>query len=257
MTRAFPSSLRRLGLAASLLMSPCCGRAADPGAREMELTYLRPVVPAELLEFAHVEVPAIENISILGEGADQHLGLHVFPGQKKLHGGIRAEISIDPPSKQGDTVRYAWRFMVPKGFVSDAPQNRWWIIGQWHDQPDRSRGESWEGFASKSPPVLLGLGELQGRLGIGIAYGPDQSQKLGPLFIEPGQWHQIAVEIHWSQKADGKATFYLDDMTKPAATATGPNMHNDFQHFLKLGMYRHPDIATDNWIYLDDLKITR
>jgi len=33
-------------------------------------------------------------------------------------------------------------------------------------------------------------------------------------------------------------------------------MHNNFQHFLKLGMDRHPEIATDNWIYLDDLTIT-
>jgi hypothetical protein len=132
------------------------------------------VVPDDLLEFAHVEVPAVENIVIMGEGAAQHLGLHVFPGQKKLNGGIRAEVSVDYPHKQGDTVRYAWRFMVPKGFVSDAPKNRWWIIGQWHDQPDRARGESWDGFDSKSPPVLLGLGELQGKLGIGIAYGPDQ-----------------------------------------------------------------------------------
>ena len=257
MTCANSFLLRRSGLLALLLMIPCCGRAADPAAREMELTYLRTVMPAELLEFAHVEVPAIENVTIVGEGAEQHLGLHVFPGQKKLNGGIRAEISVDHPSKQGDTVRYEWRFMVPKSFTSDAPKNRWWIIGQWHDQPDRSRGESWDGFESKSPPVLLGIGELQGRLGIGIAYGPDQSQKHGPLFIEPGKWHHIAVEIHWSQKADGKATFFLDDMTKPAATATGPNMQNDFQHYLKLGMYRHPDIATDNWIYIDDLKITK
>ena len=233
----------------ALLMLTSCGRSADPAAREKELTYLRSVVPDELLEFAHVEVPAVENVAIMGEGSTQHLGLHVFPGQKKLNGGIRAEVSVDYPCKQGGTVRYAWRFMVPKGFVSDAPKNRWWIIGQWHDQPDRARGESWDGFASKSPPVLLGLGEFQGKLGsgIGIAYGP--------VFIEPGKWHSIAVEIHWSQKADGKATFFFDDMSKPAAT--GPNMHNDFQHFLKLGMYRHPEIETDNWIYIDDLKITK
>lgn len=240
-----------------VLLLPCCGRGADPAAREKELTFLRCIMPDDLLKFSHVEVPAVENIAIVGEGAAQHIGLHVFPGQKKLNGGIRAEVSVDYPCKQGDTVRYAWRFMVPKGFASDAPKNRWWIIGQWHDQPDRERGESWDGFASKSPPVLLGLGELQGKLGIGIAYGPDQSQKHGPIFIEPGKWHSIAIEIRWSQKTDGKTTFFLDDMTQPAATATGPNMHNDFQHFLKIGMYRHPEIATDNWIYVDDLKITK
>jgi hypothetical protein len=236
---------------------PSCGRSADPAAREKELTYLRTLMPEDLLPLANVEVPGIENIAILGEGADTHLGLHLFPGQKKRNGGIRAEVSVNYPFQQGDTVRYAWRFMVPKGFVSDAPKNRWWIIGQWHDQPNPARGENWDGFASKSPPVLLALGESQGKLGIGIAYGPDQSQKHGPLWIEPGKWHRLAVDIRWSQKADGQAVFFLDDMTKPVATATGANMHNDFQHFLKLGMYRHPEIATDNWIYVDDLQITR
>lgn len=240
----------------ALLLSSC--RAGDDSpSRDKELNYLRTFMSDELLEYAHVEVPAVENIAIIGEGADTHLGLHVFPGQKKLNGGIRAEVSVDYPHKQGETVRYAWKFLVPKGFISDAPKNRWWIIGQWHDQPDTNRGESWDGFASKSPPVLLGLGELQGRLGIGINYGLDQSQKQGPIFIEPGQWHSIVVEIHWSQKSDGKATFFLDDLTMPVATVDGPNMHNDFQHFLKLGMYRHPEIKSDNWIYIDDLKITK
>jgi hypothetical protein len=32
-------------------------------------------------------------------------------------------------------------------------------------------------------------------------------------------------------------------------------MHNDFQAFLKLGIYCHPEIATDNWLYLYDLTI--
>jgi len=137
-----------------------CGQVAGPDARERELSYLRCVMPDSLLEFAHVEVPAVENVAIQSAGADEHLGLHLFAGQKKLNGGIRAEISIDYPHQPGDTVHYAWRFMVPKGFQSDAPQNRWWIIGQWHDQPNRDRGENWDGFPSRSPPVLLGSGEL-------------------------------------------------------------------------------------------------
>jgi hypothetical protein len=235
---------------------PSCGGGADPQAREKELSYLRSIMPDTLLDYAHVEVPALENITLLGEGASQHLGLHLFPGQKKLNGGIRAEVSVDYPHQQGDTVRYSWKFMVPKDFTSDAPQNRWCLIGQWHDQPDKERGESWDGFPSRSPPVLLGLGEIDGRLAIGFEYGPTQDQKLGPIFIERGKWHSLAMVIKWSQKADGKATLFLDDMAKLAATAEGPNMHNDYQHYLKLGMYRHPEIETDNWIYLDDLNIT-
>jgi hypothetical protein len=212
-------------------------------------------MPDSLLEYAHLDVGSVKSIAIEGEEENQHLGLHLFPGQSKVHGGIRAEISVGYPFQQGETVRYSWRFMLPKDFVSDAPKNRWWIIGQWHDQPDRARGETWDRFPSKSPPVLLALGELDGKLGIGITYGPDHSQQHGPVFIEPGKWHEIAVEIHWSRNDEGKATVFLDDMTRPVATCSGPNLHNDFQHYLKIGMYRHPDIATDNWIYLDDLRI--
>lgn len=243
-----------LFLVALLLQS--CGNVAGPDARELELSYLRCVMQESLLEFAHVEVPAIENIAIQGADANKYLGLHLFPGQKKLNRGIRAEISVDYPHQSGDTVRYAWNFMVPKGFQSDAPQNRWWIIGQWHDQPNRDREESWDGFPSRSPPVLLGIGELDDRLAISMAYGPDQTQMRGPLFIVPGKWHSLAVEICWSLNADGRATLFLDDMTQPAAVIDGPNMHNDFQHYLKLGMYRHPEIASDNWIYIDNLTIT-
>jgi hypothetical protein len=244
-------------LTAFLMLSlplPLC--AVDPSAREKELTYLRTVMGGDLLPYARLEVTAAENIAILGSGAEQYLGLHLFPGQKKLNGGIRAEVSVDYPCKQGDTVRYAWRFMVPEGFKSDAPQNRWWIFGQWHDQPDKNRGETWDGFASKSPPVLLGLGELQGRIGFGFEYGPTQAQKQGPFFIVPGKWHHIAVVIRWSQKEDGTTAIFLDDMTTPVATATGANMQNAYQHYLKIGMYRHPGIQTENWLYLDDLKIS-
>lgn len=230
---------------------------AEPAARETELAYLRAILPDDLLPHAHVEVPAPENIAIVGQGAAQHLGLRVFPGQTKRNGGIRAEVSVDFPFTAGDTVHYAWKCMVPDGFKSDAPRNRWCIIAQWHDQPDKTRGETWSGYPSRSPPVLLGLGEVNGRIGFGFEYGPDHAQKKGPFFLQPGKWHALALTIRWSQNADGRAALFLDDMAKPIATVEGPNMHNAFQHFLKLGMYRHPEIATDNWIYLDDVRITR
>jgi hypothetical protein len=75
--------------------------------------------------------------------------------------------------------------------------------------------------------------------------------------VERGKWHSITVVIHWSRGSAGKASVFLDDLTKPAGLAEGPNMHNDFQHYLKLGMYRHPDINTDNWIYIDGVQISK
>ena len=248
----------RLSLFVALWAVVGCSPGKDPEAREKELAYLRALMPEESLPLAHVEVPGLENIAVLGKGEEEpYLGLRLFPGQKKRNGGVRAEVSVDVPHQEGDTMRYEWRFRVPADFQSDAPRNRWWIIGQWHDQPDTSRGETWEGFPSRSPPVLIGIGELDGRLAIGIEYGPTQADKRGPLFIERDRWHHIALVIHWSQKAEGKAEVFFDDPVRPIYTFTGANMHNGFQHYLKLGMYRHPEITTDNWIHLAGLKITR
>ena len=243
-----------------LIVTVSCG-CTKTGSRDDELIYLRTMMPDSLLEYAHLDVASVKSVAIIGEGQTKHLGLHVFPGQSKVHGGIRAEISVDYPFQQGETIRYSWRFMLPKDFVSDAPKNRWWVIGQWHDQPNKKLGETWEGFPSLSPPVLLGLGELEGRPAIGLTYGPTndnrKSRAVGPVFLERGKWHAITFVMRWSRGPDGRASVFLDDLSKPVMTAEGPNMNNDYQHYLKLGMYRHPDIATDNWIYVDDLEISK
>jgi hypothetical protein len=49
----------------------------------------------------------------------------------------------------------------------------------------------------------------------------------------------------------------LDDSPTAVAAGSGPNMHNDFQHYLKVGMYRHREIQGDNWIYLRDIAIKK
>jgi hypothetical protein len=159
--------IKRYGMLTVLfLVTSICG-GAEPDSRERELVYLRTILPASLLEYAHLEVASITNIAIVGEGEHKHLGFHISPGQRKVNNGIRAEMSVNYPYEQGETVRYSWRFMLPKDFVADAPKNRWWLVGQWHDQPNPKKGETWQGFPANSPPVAIGLAELDGRLAIG------------------------------------------------------------------------------------------
>lgn len=243
-----------------IILLHAAAAVAKDSARETERSYLRAVMPEALLQYAHLEIAGEKNIALVGEGDARHLGLHIIPGQKRVSNGIRAELSVNYPCKPGDTVRYAWRCRLPADFTTDAPKNRWWVIGQWHDQPDRSRGESWSNFPASSPPVALGLGERDGHPCIALSYGPTNGKgprkTAGPVRFERDIWHTIAVVIHWSRGPDGTAVVYLDDPAQPVLTAAGPNMNNDIQHYLKLGMYRHPDIATDNWIYLDDLTIS-
>jgi hypothetical protein len=109
--------------------------------------------------------------------------------------------------------------------------------------------------------VLLGLGERKDKLALALTYGPTnqklKSQTMGPVILERGKWHSITVVIRWSQGAKGRASVFLDKGTKPVLAAQGPNMNNDYQHFWKVGMYQHPEIATDNWIFVDDLQISK
>jgi hypothetical protein len=108
----------------TLLLGIILSGCTKPASREDELSYLRTVVPEALLENAHLELGSVKSVAIKGEGENQYLGLHIFPGQSKVHGGIRAEISVGYPFQQGEIVSYSWRFMLPKDFASDAPKNR-------------------------------------------------------------------------------------------------------------------------------------
>lgn len=226
------------------------------GSREDELSYLRVVLPEALLDVSNLQVASKNNVAIFTEDENAYLGLRLFARQQKVNSGVRAEISVDYPFQAGETVRYSWRFMLPNDFISDAPQNRWWIMAQWHDQPNPALGESWEEERFLlSPPIALSFGEADGQIIAVMTYGVDVSRNIGWIPIEKGIWHDISVVIHWSQDESGSASVYFDIASTSIAAATGANMRNDYQHFFKLGMYRHPDIATENWIFVDSINV--
>jgi hypothetical protein len=107
----------------------CWGQASG------EKEYLSAVLPQELMRYAGIEVPSRENIQVLSGAGGRYLEFRLVPGQAKKNNGIRAEISVDYPYGVGDIVRYQWEMRLPKDFAADKPRNRWWIMGQWHDQP--------------------------------------------------------------------------------------------------------------------------
>ena len=244
-----------------ILLFAALSVCAKADSRQIDQKYLPAVLPDALQKYAHLEVASERNVTVGTDGLNPCLGLHVSPEQGMVHGGIRAEMSVNFPFVEGDTVQYAWRFMLPKEFISDAPGNRWWLIGQWHDQPNEKLGETWKNFPSSSPPVALEIAELNGQLGITLVYGQtgthQHQRHYGPFVLERGKWYSITACIHWSRGTDGSASVYLDGSTKPAMVAEGPNMNNDFQHYLKLGIYRHPDIRTDNWIFINRIEISK
>lgn len=240
----------------SLLLATSCADLAQP-TREQARTYIDAlIVQPELGKYAELEVANTSAIALV-DGTNPYVGLRVYPHQPKVNSGKRAEISIDYPYSPGDSVCYSWKVMLPEVFPSDAPANRWWVMAQWHDQPNPNNGETWNGFPSHSPALLLGYGMKNDADYLQFQYGVSSLTPIGLVPLSRGQWLRIRMEIHWSQGADGSASLYLDDSAAPAFAAHGPNMFNAFQHYFKLGQYRHPDINTENWVYIDEISIMK
>lgn len=225
--------------------------------RDLELSYLRAALPSDLLDYAHVEIPALDNIRIVTEGSSTYLGLRTYYGQPLKNGGVRAELSIDYPYKEGETITYSWRFLIPQDFVSDTPQNRWWLFADWHDQPDVTKGETWSGFPSHSPPIAIGYGVLNGADSLAFVYGAPSPATVGVVSVSRGVWHSVSCRIVWSRGSSGKAEVFIDGSLTPMMSGSGPNMYNAYQHYMKLGSYRNPDIKGDTWIYVRDVSIRR
>lgn len=222
--------------------------------RALELTYLTPVITENLAEYGEFQVPAFENIAIIEDGENAFLELRMLPGQKIVNRGNRAEISIDMPHVEGDTMVYEWRMRIPATSEVD-PENRWWLVGQWHDQPDLRIGETWDDFPDRSPPVGIGYGHIDGHDVISMSYGAPEQHNITHTPFSRDIWHDMRVVIHWSTGNDGWAQMYMDNLEVPFAQADGRNMYNSFQHFMKLGMYRDRGIQVSSQIQLDDIRI--
>lgn len=230
----------------------------EPGIRDEELAFLTVVMPGPLLSVSHLEVADRSAVQV-GQAEDQRwLALGVRPGQAKVNRGIRAELSVDAPFIPGEILTYAWRFRLAAPFPADSA-NRWWLIAQWHDQPDPRLGETWADFPGRSPPVLIGIGEIDGVIHAGLRVGPttagQDQQAAGDVVIDRDRWYSASLSVRWSQGADGWVRLVIDD--EEVASVTGPNLNNAYQHYWKLGMYRHPDIDGEAWIHLADVAITR
>ena len=250
------SLCQKLSLVACLLVG-CDEGPQQENLQSLELQYLSSVVPEALLEYSHLEIAAREAVRINDEAGKQSLELSLSPEHGCKNRGNRAEVSVDFPFTQGETVRYEWQFMLPNEFPSDAPRNRWWLIAQWHDQPDRVHGETWDDHPERSPSVALSIGEDNEtkELVLALNYGTGTVRNFGPVPLKRGVWHNVAVMVTWSTTDTGRVAMYLDDMDKALLTAEGANLHNRFQHYLKLGMYRHPEIMSRNSIHIRQLSI--
>jgi hypothetical protein len=232
----------------SLVVLAGCVSATPPPDEE---GYLRPMMDENLFAYANIDAPSLDNLQILQDA----LEVRLFPGQPLLHNGIRAQVGVNFPYSEGDTVRYEWQLRFPEDFQPDT-ENRWWIIAEWHDQPDVSKGETWETFPVRSAIIMFTFAELEGQQVLGVHYGEGQPL-IGTIPIALGEWMRFSSVIRWSQGEDGWMEVYLENEETPRYTASGVNMYNAMPHYFLVGLYRHREIAIESRLQIRGIRIAQ
>ena len=188
----------------------------------------------------------------------------VRPGER-VSNGNRAEITYDNGESPGREGWYAWSFLVPIEYSNvEARPHQWQCLGQWHDQPNPHRGETWDKFPGHSPSIAVYYTFVKGVARIELWYGTyraNENQKIiASVPIQLGKWYDIAFHIGWSNRENGfiEAWFNgkpLTPLNGRDHKVAGANMWNDYSHYLKIGLYRSSDFRSTNSVYFDEVRI--
>lgn len=142
------------------------------------------------------------------------------------------------------------------------------IITQWHERPDRDKGEDW-----RIPPIYVSptedgsirmtgawtKAEVNSTSEIRQYDGDDHdaesgewSADLGPM--TQGQWMHYDFHIRWSYRSDGLVEVFRDG--QPVFTRSGPNTYNDESgNYWKAGIYNgNRSLSGEYVIYHDDVR---
>jgi hypothetical protein len=204
-------------------------------------------ISPDLLRYVSIEVADCSNITL--DRGFATFGLNEV--NEKVHKGVRSEVLINYPFKEGDTIEYAWSVMLPTEAAPGGDAEQWWLIAQWHDQPDPAMGETWRTFKSHSPPVAITVERRNGVLGVGL--NGIKGKKLDWAPVTTGRWLRVKALITWSTGEHGRATITIMGGEKPIVFEhTGQNMLNAYQHYFKAGQYRDPSVRMKTAVRLKD-----
>ena len=208
------------------------------------------IADTSLIKYCGVEILSAKHVSIY----EKCITLRLFPDQPLLANGIRSEVTVNYPYKEHDVVVYEWEMLLPKWFNCDE-ENRWWLMGQWHDQPDKSKGETWDNYPSDNPPIYMCFMCIDEKFYLSPNYPDKESFLKNFVYIEPEKWIKLKFEIKWSRESDGYMKLFVNNEQEPYTTFTGHNMNNAYYHYLQLGMYRDPDIQTKNILSIKAVNV--
>jgi hypothetical protein len=234
--------------------SPC-----DSIQKASQIKYSFDSLPDEALW--NFEVYRPQNVEFVSDPVyegNASLRFTVKPGEK-VNGGSRAELVLINSDPICSEAWYRWRFLVPENYL-DKSSARWQLMGQWHDQPDWRKGETWKTYPGHSPMVGLYYGTIANQSGIALHYGINKvNNYTGYVLISKGVWNEVLIHVLWSQSNEGFIEAWINNQSLTPFNGEnyrfyGPNMYNQAPAYLKLGLYRDPYITTENSFYYDDFQ---
>lgn len=184
---------------------------------------------------------------------DDGVTINLRDNNSYIYHGERSEIGVGTRYKVGDTVKYDFEFSLldSSGYYQDW-DGIWVIVAQWHDQPNREKGETWANFPKNPPPLSYHLRYDDGlKL---VLHSKSQDQVFD---VKPGSDVKCTNTIHWLYDRNGTVHGSCTiDGTVHSFNFSDQIMLNDYFHYFKFGMYRDKKIDAEMGIELKSLTIT-
>lgn len=197
----------------------------------------------------------------------------------------RSEFDKDFEDNYWSDVWYSWDVYIPNNYKDVTLKNEidwisnWQIIWQWHNKPDESIWEVWDELTEQSPPIsieynYLSLGdpeykklvvswrifELNGYTSwldktsiLWLTYWiPPETIAIVP--IKKWEWINLVFNIKWSKDNFWFIELLVNDESVTKGKFYWANMYNKISNYLKIWIYRNPNIKSSNSVYFSQVK---
>lgn len=152
-------------------------------------------------------------------------------------GNDRAELVNLTHEPEGSEYWYRFSVMFPEDYPSHP---RWQLFFQWHQ----------DGLGGTPPFEMFVAGEE-----MRMRTGGNESE---PLWVAPlvrGVWHDFVMHIRWSSDPSVGFVEMFHNGEPAVAPTSVPTMLPGQLSYMKMGLYRSREIATDATIYFDDIRM--
>lgn len=193
-------------------------------------------------------------------------------------GGERCEVRyrcLDPRNSRRE---YSLDIMIPTGYL-DGADTLFQHVMQWSAVPSNG---NWDGFPPFSPTISLDYaysdtatlataitdlwdtdfpGWTSMKVGNFISYFfvtvGVTTPKVVPYAVpfSKNVWQNVKFDITWGYDSPGQVDFYYGSPLVLRSSTVLRNMHKNYPHQFKFGLYRDPAFATTNNVLFDNIVI--